>query len=71
MLKAVDIYNGTHERGVDFFRVKAAGYDMAIVKATEGVSYTDPSFTTNVDGARAARMLVGAYHLMRATPIEQ
>ena len=71
MVKGIDIYNGTRTRGIDFPRVKSAGYSLAIVKATEGVSYTDPSFTANVDDARAAGMLVGAYHLMRATPIEQ
>jgi LysM repeat protein len=71
MIKAVDVYNGTRRNGLDFARVKAAGYDLAIVKATEGVNYVDPSFSANVGDARAAGMLVGAYHFMRATPIEQ
>lgn len=71
MIKAVDVYNGTRRNGLDFVRVKAAGYDLAIVKATEGVNYVDPSFSANVGDARAAGMLVGAYHFMRATPIEQ
>jgi lysozyme len=70
-MKAIDIYNGTRTRGIDFNRVKSAGYSLAIIKATEGVDYTDPSFTANVNGARTAGMIVGAYHLMRATPIEQ
>jgi GH25 family lysozyme M1 (1,4-beta-N-acetylmuramidase) len=67
----IDIYNRTRVNGLDLARVKAAGYSFTIVKATEGVSYTDPSFTANVDGARAAGLLVGAYHLLRATPIDQ
>jgi LysM repeat protein len=71
MFKAIDIYNGTRTRGIDFPRVKSAGYSLSIIKATEGVSYTDPSFSANVGDARAAGMLVGAYHFVRATPIEQ
>ena len=67
----IDIYNGTRESGFDLARVKAAGYGFTIVKATEGVQYTDPSFAANVTAARTAGLLVGAYHLMRATPIEQ
>lgn len=70
MIRGIDIFNGEHERGIDFSRAKAEGIQFAIVKATEGVNYTDPSFTANVDGARVAGMDVGAYHLMRATPID-
>ncbi len=70
MTRGIDIFNGEHDRGIDFARAKVAGIQFAIVKATEGVNYEDPSFTTNVDGARAAGMDVGAYHLMRATPID-
>jgi GH25 family lysozyme M1 (1,4-beta-N-acetylmuramidase) len=43
MVKGIDIYNGTRTRGIDFPRVKSAGYSLAIVKATEGVNYVDPS----------------------------
>ncbi len=69
--RGIDIYNGTYDRGIDFPRVKNAGIDYAVVKATEGVDYTDPSFAANVNGARAAGLDVGAYHLMRATPIDR
>ena len=67
----IDIYNRTRVSGLDLARVKAAGYGYVIVKATEGVQYTDPSFAANVTAARAAGLLVGAYHLMRATPVKQ
>lgn len=70
-IKGIDIYNGTRESGLDLARVKAGGIQYAIVKATEGVNYTDPSFVANVNDARAAGLDVGAYHLMRATPISQ
>ena len=71
MKKGIDIYHATYQRGIDFARVKAVGIEFAIVKATEGVDYADQSFVANVDGARAAGIDVGAYHLMRATPVDQ
>ena len=67
----IDIYNGTRESGLDLARVKAGGIQYAIVKATEGVNYTDPSFVANVNDTRKAGLLVGAYHFLRATPINQ
>lgn len=67
----IDIYNGTRTRGLDLARVKAAGYGFTIVKATEGVDYVDPSFIANVQAAHVAGLLVGAYHLLRATPIDR
>ena len=70
-IKGIDIYNGTRESGLDLARVKAGGIQYAIVKATEGVNYTDPSFVANVNDTRKAGLLVGAYHFLRATPINQ
>ena len=65
----IDIYNGTGRP--DFAAVKQAGVDYIICKATEGVNFADASFTANVTAARAAGLLVGAYHFLRATPIDQ
>jgi len=42
------------------------GKEFAFIKATEGVGYVDPTFTTNMNGAFNAGMYVGAYHF--ATP---
>ena len=70
-IKGIDIYNGTRKSGLDLARVKAGGIQYAIVKATEGVNYTDPSFVANVNDTRKAGLLVGAYHFLRATPINQ
>ena len=39
---------------------------FAIARATKGQHYIDPTFQTNVNGARAEGIVVGAYH--RATP---
>ena len=65
----IDIYNGTGRP--DFAAVKASGISYIIHKATEGVNFADASFTANVAAARAAGLQVGAYHFLRATPIDR
>lgn len=43
---------------------KAVKADFIFVKATEGSNWTDPDWTANQKGARAAGIPVGAYHFM-------
>jgi lysozyme len=52
---------------VDWKKVYAAGYRFAVIRATVGDFYTDPRFYTNWTGAKAAGMLVSAYHVLVAT----
>ncbi len=59
----VSRYQGT----IDWKRVKAAGKSFAFAKASQGVTYRDPTFSSNIQGARAAGVLVGAYHFLTAT----
>ena len=47
---------------IDWPRVAEAGFRFAIVKATESVHTTDPWYGRHVAGARAAGLIVGAYH---------
>jgi lysozyme len=54
------------QQTIDWSKVAGAGMRFAIARATKGQHYTDPTFQTNVDGARAEGIAVGAYH--RATP---
>lgn len=58
-------------RGVDVSRYQGAidwpvlagqGIDFAFLKATEGSNSVDPRFSTNLTGATAAGLRVGAYH---------
>lgn len=42
--------------------MRAAGVRFAIIKATQGTGYEDPAFRANLDRARQAGLLVGAYH---------
>ena len=51
-------YQGT----VDWNQVFQAGYSFAFIKATDGITYTDPMFQTNWNEASAAGLLRGAYH---------
>jgi GH25 family lysozyme M1 (1,4-beta-N-acetylmuramidase) len=43
-----------------------AGFSFAIVKATEGLTFTDGQFAANVQNALAAGFVVAAYHFMHA-----
>ncbi len=59
----VSRYQGT----IDWKRVKAAGKSFMFAKASQGSAYRDPTFSTNIQGARAAGLLVGAYHFFTGT----
>jgi GH25 family lysozyme M1 (1,4-beta-N-acetylmuramidase) len=50
---------------IDWAKVWGAGYRFSIAKATEGIGYADPKWTSNRAGARAAGLVVGAYHFAR------
>jgi lysozyme len=57
----VSHYQGT----IEWSAVAAKGYRFVYVKATEGRSHVDPAFARNARGARAAGLVVGAYHFAR------
>lgn len=61
--RGIDIsaHNGT----IDFDKVKRAGYDFVIIKATEGTDFKDSMFADNLRRAREAGLKVGAYHFFR------
>ena len=64
VINGVDVshWDGT----IDWTKVKAAGIDFAIAKATETTNYTDNTFATNRQNAEAAGVVFGAYHFFRA-----
>jgi lysozyme len=47
---------------VDWAAVKAAGYDFAIIKASEGETLKDSTFVKHWADARNAGLVCGAYH---------
>lgn len=63
--KGVDVsyHNGT----IDWGRVKAAGYEFAFVRISDGTGFRDPQFQTNWTGAKAAGLVRGIYQFFRPT----
>ncbi len=65
--KGIDV---SHWQGtIDWKRVRSSGQQFVFIKATEGKSYRDKQFLTNVNGARAVGLLVGAYHFVNAVNV--
>ncbi len=57
----------SHFQGqVDWAAVAASGKSFAIVKATEGIDYVDPTFADHWQGVRQHGLLRGAYHFFVA-----
>lgn len=59
-VKGIDVSH--HNGAINWSQVKSAGVQFVYIKATEGRTYTDPTFLTNVKGVKAAGLKVGAYH---------
>lgn len=53
------------DAGIDWPKVRATGQRFVIAKATEGITYKDPTFDDNWLGAKSAGLLRGAYHFFR------
>jgi lysozyme len=51
-----------HQGTVDWNAVLQAGRFFTFIKATDGITWTDPEFAANWSGAKAAGLLRGAYH---------
>jgi lysozyme len=62
-MRGVDV-NGA-KGPIDWRRVRAAGFEFAILKATEGRTFDDERFRFNRRAAKAAGLVVGAYHFAR------
>lgn len=61
-VQGVDIY---HDDDVtSFAALKAAGFDFAYMKSSQGTLNTDVLFHSRMPAARAAGLIVGAYHFM-------
>ena len=52
----------SYQETVNWTSVKGAGITFAWAKATEGLTYIDAYFTANEANAKAAGVLIGAYH---------
>jgi GH25 family lysozyme M1 (1,4-beta-N-acetylmuramidase) len=69
-MRGIDIYSGQGD--IDFNKVKGSGVEIVYIKATEGLTYTDPTFKSFYDKAKAAGLKVGFYHFLRNNnPVEE
>jgi GH25 family lysozyme M1 (1,4-beta-N-acetylmuramidase)/LysM repeat protein len=53
------------DAGIDWPKARATGQRFVVAKATEGITYKDPTFNDNWIGAKSAGLLRGAYHFFR------
>ena len=67
MIQGVDVsrWQSSDQSGnpLNWAAVHATGFQFTYVKATEGITITDPSLNVLVPGARSAGMLAGVYHI--------
>jgi lysozyme len=71
MFKGVDI--SVHNGSVDFNRVRNAGIDCVIMKATEGVDFVDSYYEEHYAGANGKFPYLGTYHFFseKTDPVQQ
>jgi lysozyme len=59
-VRGVDVSH--HQGRMDWARIRAAGYEFAYIKATEGETFRDSTYLRNRDEARRAGLVTGPYH---------
>src|SRR5437763_12676400 len=59
-LRGIDVSNW--QGSIDWSKVAAVGVRFAFLKASQGTTYTDPTYAANRSAARAAGARAGAYH---------
>ncbi|MDT3424840.1 GH25 family lysozyme M1 (1,4-beta-N-acetylmuramidase) [Paenibacillus forsythiae] len=59
-----------HNGQIDWSRVADEGYHFVFIKASEGKKFRDNKFAGNLQGAREAGLLAGAYHFLNAVTPE-
>ncbi len=68
----IDVSHHNAEKGLPlaFYQtVKASGVQGVVVKVSEGQTYLDPAASVNIANAKAAGMVVSAYHFARYTSV--
>lgn len=59
-LEGIDV---SHNNGtIDWAKVNAAGISFAMIKATEGGTWEDPKWQTNLAGCQSTGIMPGLYH---------
>ena len=67
-VKGVDVSSWQHpgQAEIDWHAVADDGYTFALVKATQGTNYVNNWLSRDLDDARSAGLLLGAYHYLEA-----
>lgn len=60
MVEGVDVSG--YNPGTDWNEVFKSGISFAFIKATEGLTYTNPLFSSDMAHSKSSGLLVGAYH---------
>lgn len=61
-------FDASHFNGItDMAQAKNAGKSFAIFKATDGLTFTDPTFASKIHSAIGLGLVSGAYHFLRPT----
>ena len=63
-MRGIDI--SSHQQNIDFEKVKNSGIEIVYIKATEGLTYSNPLLASQYSGARSAGLQIGFYHYLRA-----
>lgn len=63
-MNGIDI--SSNQGDINFNAVKDSGIEICYIKATEGISYTNPFFTKYYSNAKAAGLKIGFYHYLRS-----
>ena len=61
----LDVSSHQHHAAVSWPAVRASGHSFVFLKATEGISYTNPYFASDWRRARDVGLIRGAYHYAR------
>jgi lysozyme len=68
-IKGIDVSH--HQGNIDWKKVAAEGVKFAFIKASEGYTFVDSKFKTNVDEANAAGIKTGAYHYAKFSTVAE
>ena len=62
-MEGIDV--SSNQDNINFSQVKASGIEIVYIKATEGITYTNPTLKIFYNNAKAAKLKVGFYHFLR------
>lgn len=62
-MKGIDI--SSNNANLNFAKARAAGFEVVLIKATEGLTYTSPALRDQYNSAKANGFKIGFYHYLR------